>query len=91
MVTFVEDPFEGNINPGDSNDQKLFTMATAERAKDAKIIVSQAEVVNVMKHFRRDSNSFGWGILTSYIETLDGDKVSILENYHSLTLELVKK
>ena len=47
MTTFVEDPFEGNINPGKSNGQKLFTMATAERTKDSKITVSQSEVVNV--------------------------------------------
>ena len=91
MTTFVEDPFEGNINPGESNGQKLFTMATAERPKDSKITVSQSEVVNVMNLFRRDSNSFGWGILTSCIESLDGVKHSILENYHSLTLDLVKK
>ena len=91
MPTFVEDPFEGDINPGDSNGQKLYTMATAERSMDAKITISQAEVVNVMNLFRRDSNSFGWGILTGCIETPAGAKLSILENYHSMTLDLVKK
>ena len=44
-----------------------------------------------MNMFRQDSNSFGWGILTGCIDTVGGDKYSILENSHLLTLEQVKK
>ena len=90
-TTFISDPFEGKINPGDANGQKLFTLATAERSKDSKITISQDQAVNVMNLFRQDSNSFGWGILTGCIEAEDGKKLSILEDSHLLTLELVKK
>ena len=91
MAIFLSDPFEGKINPGESNGQKLFTLATAERSKESKITISQDQAVNVMNLFRQDSNSFGWGILTGCIETEDGKKLSILEDSHLLTLELVKK
>ena len=91
MPTFISDPFEGKINLGESNGQKLFTLATAERSKESKITISQDQAVNVMNLFRKDSNSFGWSILTGCIETEDGKKLSILEDSHLLTLELVKK
>ena len=91
MPTFVSNPFEGNINPGEANGQKLFTMATAERSKDCKITISQESASNVMNIFRQDSNSFGWSILTGCIKNLAGKKFSILETSHLLTLDLVKK
>ena len=87
MTTFLSDPFEGDINPGETNGQKLFTLATSKRNKDTKIMISQEAADNVMNLFRQDSNSFGWGILTGCIETTGGDTYSILENPHLLTLE----
>ena len=72
MPTFMSDPFEGNINPGDANSQELFTLATAEQSKESKITVSQDQDVNVMNLFCQDSNSFGQGILTGCIETEAG-------------------
>ena len=91
MATYISDPFEGNINPGESNGQKLFTLATAERSKDSKIVISQENVASVMNLLRQDSNSFGWSILTGCISDPAGKMFSILENSHLLTLDLVKK
>ena len=91
MTTFISDPFEGDINPGETNGQKLFTLATAERSKDSKIVISQENAATVMNLLRQDSNSFGWSILTGCISNPAGTMLSILENSHLLTLDLVKK
>ena len=91
MTTFISDPFEGDINPGETNGQKLFTLATAERSKDSKIVISQENAATVMNLLRQDSNSFGWSILTGCISNSAGTMLSILENSHLLTLDLVKK
>ena len=90
MTTFISDPFEGEINPGDSSGLKLFTLTMAERSKDDKLIISQDKVKDVMAAFRQDSNSFGWGILVNQIMDASGVSLCILSDFEACTLDLVK-
>ena len=90
MTTFISDPFEGEINPGDSSGLKLFTLTMAERSKDDKLIISQDKVKDVMAAFRQDSNNFGWGILVNQIMDASGVSLCILSDFEACTLDLVK-
>ena len=90
MTTFISDPFEGDINPGDTSGLKLFTLATSERSKDDKLAITQDNVKDVMASFRQDSNSFGWGILVNQIKDPNDKSIKILSDFENCTLDLVK-
>ena len=87
---YTSDPFEGDINPGDTAGIKLFTLATAERDKSEKLAISQDKVTEIMSAFLQDSNSFGWGILINQIPDAAGNNLSILEDFDKVTLDQVK-
>ena len=64
-TTYPSDPFEGEINPGSTSGQKLYTLATADRKKEELLLVAQENVSEIMSEFRHDSNSFGWDPLST--------------------------
>ena len=91
-ITYLSDPFEGDINPGSATGQKLYTLATADRKKDELLSVSQDNVSVIMSAFRHDANSFGWGTLINNITAKDNvTKLKILDDFQKCTLELVKQ
>ena len=91
MTTYLSDPFEGDINPGTTAGQKLYTLATADRKKEELLSISQENVSTIMSAFRHDSNSFGWGCLINDIKADDNvTKLKILEDFGKCTLTLVK-
>ena len=83
---FVSDPFEGNINPGDQSGLKLYTLATAARSDDSKLVISQENVKLVLNAFRQDSNSFGWGLLINQISNAAGTNYKILSDFENAPL-----
>ena len=62
-ISFLSDPFEGDINPGTADGAKLFATATKDRAKEDLLMISQSKVTDIMSSFRHDSNMFCWGKL----------------------------
>ena len=91
MTIYLSDPFEGDINPGTSTGQKLYTLATADRKKEELVSISQENVSNIMSAFRHDSNSFGWRFLINNIKADDNvTKLKILEDFGKCILTLVK-
>ena len=81
-TTYLSDPFEGDINPGSTSGQKLYTLGTADRKKDELLLVAQENVSAIMLAFRHDANSFGWGSLINNIIAKDNtSKLKILDDF----------
>ena len=57
MTTFLSDPFDGDINPGSTNVQKLYTLATAEQKKDTLLYSAQEHATDIMASFCHDLNN----------------------------------
>ena len=51
MTIFISDLFEGETNPGETFNLKLFTISTAERRKDDKLTIAHNKVKDVMVTF----------------------------------------
>ena len=86
---FTSDPFEENMNRREAV-VKLFTLATAGRDKNVKLVISQDKVTDIMSAFRQDSNSFGLGILVNQILNAAGENRGNLDNHDTVTLYEVK-
>ena len=57
-ISFLSDPFEGDINPGTADGAKLFASATKDRTKENLLTIVQSKVTDIMTTFRHDSNMF---------------------------------
>ena len=85
----LNDPFEGDINPGSVSGQKLYTLATADFKKEDLLFIAQENVSNIISNFHHDSNSSEWGILVNNINNEDGTKLKLLEDFQDCSLKLV--
>ena len=90
-VTFLSDPFEGNITPRTTDGAQLFASATKDRVKDNLLMISQSKVTDIMATFRYDSNMFCCGKLLNTIVDNKGGHIRILEDFILCSLDLVNE
>jgi len=90
-ISFLSDPFEGDINPGTADGAKLFASATKDRTKENLLTIAQSKVTDIMATFRHDSNMFCWGKLINMIDDNKGGRVRILEDFTLCNLMLVQE
>ena len=67
IMAYNLNPYNGNINPSQSEGLKLFLKATEERKDDLKIKITQLNVKNIMSVFESDSRKFGWSSLVHIV------------------------
>ena len=73
IVNYVISPFEGNINPGDPQELKLYIQATQEIDNEAdKLDISVSNAKGVIDQFLIISNKYGWVRLAFMVETGEG-------------------
>ena len=58
IMAYNLNPYNGNINPSQSEGLKLFLKATEEQKDDLKIKIAQLNVKNIMSAFESDSRKF---------------------------------
>ena len=58
--TFLLNPFQGNINPGNTDRRKLYLSTTKERDDDKKFTVRSDTAKAFMDAMVDDANQFGW-------------------------------
>ena len=66
-VSYVTNPYLGNINPGDTNGSKLYLKATEELSKENKIDIKVENAHKFIDQVRSDANKFGWGPLVFHV------------------------
>jgi len=68
ITSFIYHPYTADINPGKSEDRKLYLAATKERDNSKKIINNYSTTKYIFfEMVTSDSTSFGWGTLVSKI------------------------
>ena len=87
---FDVDPFQGNINPGTTEGQKLYLKATAPLPTSERIAVVQSKVRQFMDMIETDSNDFAWGQLVNLIPVSPTEHKSLIYNYNEISLDKVK-
>ena len=90
-TVYVRNPYQANFNPADANGTKLWIAATKAFENDKKIAVKQNNVTVFMDQMKSDARKFFWSPLLNLIETSDGTKKKLLEDFDSISLEDVQK
>ena len=62
-IVFVDDPYQGDINPGTTDGAKLYIKATAAIPEDEKFDLTISTAQKFLDLMQRDSNNFSWGHL----------------------------
>ena len=62
-LVFVDDLYQGDINPGTTDGAKLYIKATAAIPEDEKFDLTILMAQKFLDLMQRDSNNFGWGHL----------------------------
>ena len=88
MATYCSDLFEGEINPGTTTDQKLYTLTISNRNKDDLLTIDQENVADILSVFRHDSNSFRWDKLINNVQDAVGKTLRILEDFSAGNITL---
>ena len=89
-VSFVLNPFLGDINPGTDGGAKLYSKVTAKR--DEKLQVSQKNSKDILQAFVKDASNYGWGPLIGAIQVdAAGTTRNILTDSRRMTVEMVQK
>ena len=69
-VNYVLSPFEGNINPWDPTDLKLYIQGTKQIDKETyKLYISVSNFKDIVDHFLSLDNKCGWGGLAFMVNT----------------------
>jgi hypothetical protein len=88
--SYIENPFEGNFNPGDPLGQKLFIEATTFDIKEAdKISLSFENSSKVLALLNDLCNRFGWSKLVHKVP-VNGNNLSLLRNHTLVSLDNVQ-
>jgi len=67
-ISFVDDPFEGNINPGTPKVARLYMKATESIGDEDKFDLTIENSQKFLDQMTWDTNTFGWGIMTGQDE-----------------------
>jgi hypothetical protein len=88
-VSYVTNPYLGDINPGETNGSKLYLKATEELSKENKIDIKVENAHKFIDQVRSDANKFGWGPLVFNVQTASNPDrfVNLLENHEDVQLE----
>ena len=90
-VSYVSDPFEGDIHPGTLSDLKLYILDTVNWKKEDSLSITQENVSNIIASFCHNLNSFSWGMLKNNTIEDSGNPLGTLENFQLCTLALIKQ
>ena len=89
---FVDDPFQGDINPGTTDGAKLYLKATAAISGVDKFDLNLSTAQKFLDLMRTDANNFGWGSLIRSIQQNDENTTkNLLKDHKVLTEEHIKK
>jgi hypothetical protein len=86
-TTFSANPFNGNINPTNSNGLKLYQAGTASRPDTSKVTATITKSKAFLDAMRDDATKFGWGML---ISNIGPDNLQILHDFKGITLKMVR-
>lgn len=91
-LIFVDDPYQGNINPGTTDGAKLYLKATAAIPEEDKFDLNISSAQKFLDLMRRDSNNFGWGRLIRIIQQNDENTTkNLLKDHKVITEEHIKR
>ena len=75
VVNYLRSSFEGNINTRDPQGITFYPQETKEIYKEAdKLDISVSNAKDIIYHFLRISNIYGWGSLSFMVDTGEGEK-----------------
>jgi hypothetical protein len=86
-TTFSANPFNGNINPTNSNGLKLYQAGTAARSDTSKVSATISKSKAFLDAMRDDATKFGWGML---ISNIGPDNLQILHDFKDVNLKMVR-
>ena len=87
VTTFSANPFNGNINPTNSNGLKLYQAGTAPRADTSKVSATISKSKAFLEAMRDDATKFGWGML---ISNIGSENLQILHDFREVNLKMVR-
>ena len=91
-LVFVDDHYQGDINPGSTDGAKLYIKGTAAIPEDEKFDLTISATLKFLDLMRRDSNNFGWGHLIRAIPQVDESTTkNLLIDHKVITKEHMKK
>ena len=88
---FAVDPYNGNINPGNSEGAKLYMKATASMKEDDKFSINIDTSHKFLEAMTRDTNNFGWSSLVRNIQTGPNELKSLLRDHKNITMADMKR
>ena len=89
---FVDDPFQGDINPGTTEGAKLYLKATSVIPEEDKFDLNISTAQKFLDLIRRDANNFGWGSLIRAIpQENENTTKNLLKDHKILAEEHLKK
>ena len=88
-ATYSLNPFLGEINPGTTEGEKLYTKAI--EAPKTLLAINQKNASDIKDRYEKHARNFGWGPLVGSIRIVGGVDKSILTEAREITLEDVQK
>ena len=86
-TTFSANPFNGDINPTNSNGLKLYQAGTAARAETSKVSATITKSKTFLDAMRDDATKFGWGML---ISNIGDNNHQILHDFKDINIKMVR-
>ena len=83
-ISFIEDPYQGNINPGTDQGLKLYLNAIKPVEEDQRMKVSISQAKSIRATLEELSNQFGWAQLVHNISDNNGNRKSIFRDIKQL-------
>jgi hypothetical protein len=87
VTTFSANPFNGDINPTNSNGLKLYQAGTAAREEASKVSATITKSKTFLEAMRDDATKFGWGML---ISNIGDNNHQILHDFKDINLKMVR-
>ena len=89
-VLFIEDPYQGDINPGTDQGLKLYLNATKSVEDDQRIDINVSQAKAIRATLEELSNQFGWAQLVHNIQNDSGIRKSIFRDIKQLKVSNVQ-
>ena len=88
---FIDDPFQGNINPGTKTGAQLYLKATAAIAEEDKFDLNISSAQKFLDLMTLDADAFGWGELVRSISVGNNETKDLLIEHKMITYEQIKR
>ena len=88
---FIDDPFDGNINPGTKTGAQLYLKATASIPEQDKFDLNISTAQKFLDFMTQDADAFGWGELVRSVQAGQNQTRDLLIEHKMLNEEHLKR